>query len=308
MAVMYKCDVRNPEEWRVLLAAAIPDLDFRVWPDVGNPEEITAALVWEPVPGDLARYPNLGVILSVAAGVDNILSDPDLPDVPVCRIVDEYTGMFMAEYAAYYALRFHRHMYLYDENRRQKLWRKGPRTETQDRHVGVLGLGNVGRAVAAKLAGLGFPVTGWSRSPTVIDGIATASGTDGFAEVVAQSAILVNALPLTDETRHILNAATFARMPKGSFVINMGRGEHLVPADLMASLDSGQVERAALDVFEHEPLPQDDPLWSHPGIEVTPHIAAATNLRTASRQVIENLRRLETGEPFINAVDRARGY
>lgn len=308
MALLYKVEVRDPAEWYSFLSKAIPDIDFRVWPDVGNLEDIDVALVWQPVEGDLRRYPNLKAILSAATGVDHILKDRFLPDVPICRILDPYSGQQMSEYVLYFLMRFHRLFYRIDEDRRNKVWRRPPFVETRDRTVGVLGLGNIGSTVASRIAALGFNTQGWSRTAKELGNVNCLTGTEGFEHLLRTSHVLVNALPLTAETTGILNGDAFDRMPEGSFLINIGRGQHVDIPALISRLDSGHIERAALDVFDREPLAPENPLWTHPRVEVTPHISATTNLRTASEQVIENYRRMKAGLPLLNVIDRKRGY
>lgn len=308
MTLLFKSTFDDPKDWHERLREHIPDLELRVWPDVGDVEEIDYALAWKPEHGDLARYPNLKVILSLAAGVDHIFEDPDLPDVPVCRIVDRDLIAQLSEYILYFILRYHRRMPLYEATAREHRWAKHGRCEAPLRTVGVLGIGEIGGDAAAKIAALGFPVLGWSRRPKDIAGVESLCGEDGLERVIAESAILVCALPLTPRTEGLLDAQTLSRMPQGSSLINVGRGRHVVDADLIAALDSGHLAGAALDVFRDEPLPSDHPYWAHPKVEVTPHIAGDPNPRTAAAQVAENILRARDGRPLMNVVDPKMGY
>jgi glyoxylate/hydroxypyruvate reductase A len=282
---------------------------FRVWPDIGPRDEIRYALVWRQPPGSLARLPNLKAILVLGAGVDSVLSDPELPiDVPVVRLVDAGLPGPMAEYALYAVLHFQRRMADYFGQQRDAIWR--PREEFLARQwpVGVMGLGVIGATVARRIRAQGFPVAGWSRSGKSIEGVEVFSATAGLDPFLARSRVLVNVLPLTPHTRGILNARTLSKMPPGSYVVNIGRGAHVIDADLIAALDSGQLAGAMLDVFEQEPLPANNPFWRHPKIIVTPHVAAPTLASESEAQVIENIARLERGYPPIGLVDLARGY
>jgi glyoxylate/hydroxypyruvate reductase len=306
--LLFKSTFDDPKAWLARLREHVPDLELRVWPDIGNVEEIDYALVWKPEPGDLARYPNLKVILSLAAGVDHIFADPDLPDVPVCRIVDRDLIAQLSEYILYFTLRYHRKMPVYEATAREHRWAKHGRCEAALRTVGVLGIGEIGGDAAAKIAALGFPVLGWSRTEKSIPGVESLTGEDGLRRVLEESAILACALPLTPRTEGLFNAETLAHMPEGSYLINVGRGRHVVDADLIASLDSDHLAGAALDVFRDEPLPADHPYWSHTGVEVTPHIAGDPNPRTAATQVAENILRARDGRDLLNVVDPKTGY
>jgi glyoxylate/hydroxypyruvate reductase A len=228
--------------------------------------------------------------------------------VPITRIMDEGLVGQMSEYAIYWALRHHRDIDKYAASQRAKVWKPEEFVDTIHRRVGVMGLGTIGQDTAGKFAALGFPTAGWSRTAKTIAGIETFSGIEGLAKFLARTDILVDVLPLTRQTRGVLNAKAFGLLPKGAYLVNMARGGHVVDDDLLAALDSGQLSGAALDVFNTEPLPPDHPYWSHPKVHVTPHIAGATNPRTASPGVIENIKRLRAGQPLINTVDPKTGY
>ena len=245
----------------------------------------------------------------LGAGVDNVLNDPALvAGVPVVRLVDAGMSGPMAEYALYAVLHFQRRMADYFEQQREAIWRPRDELLAGQWPVGVMGLGVIGAAVALRIAAQGYSVAGWSQSGKAINGVKVFAGASGLKPFLANTRVLVNVLPLTPQTRGILNAQTFAAMPRGSYVVNIGRGGHMVDADLIAALDSGQLAGTMVDVFDQEPLPATHSFWRHPKIIVTPHVAAPTIVSEAGAQVIENIRRLERGEPPLGVVDCKKGY
>lgn len=309
LALLFLSDSDDPDAWRTALARRLPGLDMRVWPEVGAPADIDAALVWNHPRGALARFPNLRAVLSLGAGVNHILDDPELPaHLPIARIVDPALASGMAEYASLAVLRYHRNFDLYEKFQRERRWKRLPLPITARRRIGVLGLGEIGTACALAIQALGFPVAGWSRTAKSLDGIAGYAGPDGLAPFLGRTDILVCVLPLTAATRGVINRDTLAALPRGAFVINIARGAHVVEADLIAALASGHIAGATLDVFADEPLPRDHPFWTHPKVTVTPHIAALTNPETAAEGVADNLRRLAEDRPLLHLADRARGY
>ena len=296
------------ELWRQELLARRPGLDVRIWPDLGDPADITAALVWLPPPGMLAGLPNLRAILSLAAGIDAMLRDPTLPDLPLCRMVDPSLTRSMSEFVLLQALKYHRHLDLYAAQQRRTEWRLYLTRPAATTTVGVMGLGILGQDAASLLARHGFNVTGWSRSPRQLEGVTTHAGEAGLDPFLATLDILVCLLPLTPETENILNTALFHRLKAGARLVNVARGRHLVDQDLIDALDTGRLAHASLDVMREEPLPPDHPFWRHPRIDLTPHAASYSQPATAADFVIENLRRLDAGEPLLHTVDRTRGY
>jgi glyoxylate/hydroxypyruvate reductase A len=308
MALMFLSPDDPAQAWHEALRGAIPELDFRIWPEVGDPAEIDVALVWQPPPGELARYPNLRAILSLGAGIDGLLAQPGLPDVPIARMVDPSLTRTMTEYVVLATLRHHRQLDRFEREQRAARWSFALPPQAADRRVGVMGLGVLGRAAAASLARQGFPVAGWSREARQLAGIESFAGRAGLAAFLARTDILVCLLPLTRDTAGILNAATFAGLPRGAYLINVARGAHLIEPDLIEALDSGQLEGATLDVFREEPLPPDNPLWRHPNALITPHVASYASPRTAAEGVAENVRRARAGRPLLHQVDRDRGY
>ncbi|MSP67631.1 MAG: glyoxylate/hydroxypyruvate reductase A [Alphaproteobacteria bacterium] len=295
--------------WSEALARAAPDLAFRVWPDTGPVAAIDSALVWNPPPGELKRLPNLKVIISMGAGVDHLLGDPALPpEVPIVRLVDPTLAEPMAESALLAVLRFHRQAFEYARLQAERRWEALPMTRTRDLTVGVLGLGAIGGDVAAKFLHLGFPVRGWSRTRRSLSGIQCFAGSEELLPFLAGCRVLVCVLPLTAETRDLLNARTLGALPRGAYFVNIARGALVVEEDLLALLDSGHLAGAALDVFHAEPLPETSRFWSLPNVVVTPHIAAITDAEACVHQVVDAVRRVRSGSPLFNLVERARGY
>lgn len=307
--LLFRSDADRHDWWRETLTAGIPDLDFRVWPDAGDLAEIDYAMVWKPETGLLAKFPNLRAIFSLGAGVDHIFADRELPaGVPVCRVVNPNMALRMTEYVVMHVLMHHRRHREYDQQQKQRVWQELLQPHAGERRVGVMGMGELGGDAAKHLAALGFDVAGWSRTSRPVEGVTGFHGGEGFGPFLARTDTLVCLLPLTDETRNIVNRELLAQLPKGASFINAGRGGQVVEEDLLEALESGQISEATLDVFQMEPLPVESPFWDHPNVTVTPHIAAFSDPRALVEQVIENIRRDQAGEPLINTVDPERGY
>jgi glyoxylate/hydroxypyruvate reductase len=309
MAILFRSTPAATARWRPLLGALMPQHEIRFWPEIGDRSAIEYALVWQPEPGLLASLPNLKLIFGLGAGIDHLLRDPSLPSgVPIVRLVDPYMTDAMSEYVALSVLRLHRQDLDYLAQQRTILWEEREQKNAPERPVGILGFGTLGQDAGRKLRALGFPVAGWSRGPKEVVGFATHAGPAGLDALLAGSEILVCLLPLTAETAGILNAAAFARLPRGAGLVNAGRGGHLVEEDLIPALDRGQLSGAVLDVFREEPLPPSHPFWRHPRIILTPHVAAETHPPTAAPIIAEAIRQYEAGLPVANQVDLARGY
>jgi glyoxylate/hydroxypyruvate reductase A len=300
--------------WRKRFAALLPDRAFVTPETLADRAAARYAIAWRPPRGLLAELPQLEAIFSLGAGVDHILSDPNLPDVPIARVVDPDLTARMSEWVALHCLMHLRQARRYARQQRELVWDDDDdQPAARDARVGVLGFGELGRDAALKLAALGFPVAAWSASPKAAPGIACFDGAAGLDAMLARSDILVCLLPLTAATRGILNAALFAKLPRdgrlgGAILLNAGRGGLQVEADILAALDSGALKGASLDVFETEPLPRHSPLWRHPAVFVTPHNAAISHPDAIARAVAEQILAYERGEPLRNVVDRARGY
>lgn len=265
------------------------------------------AVCWRPPTGSLRRLRGLKLIHSIAAGVDHILSDPDLPAVPICRVVDPAHAQGMTEFVTWGVLHFHRQIDTVLANQRRQVWSRPLQVAAVDRTIGVMGLGTLGACVAEELQRMGFSVKGWSRLKKNIPGIACfdSSELDGFLSGVD---ILVCLLPLTEVTHGILNEETIALLPRGAKLIHVGRGEHLVSADFLRALRDGQLGAAIVDVFEKEPLLPGDAYWTTPNLVVTPHMASVASFEKISRQIADNIERLNHGKKLVNLIDRDQGY
>ena len=310
MAVLLSTKAHTMQDWKAALLAVDPTLEIRLFPEAGAPEEIEAAVVWTAHDMmELRRYPNLRVIVSMGAGVDHLFRPPGPPPgVPVARLVDTRLTQGMTEWVLLNVLRFHRQDPEYRDLQARKVWEELPAPETSARRIGILGLGELGSDAARALRALGFPVMGWSRRPKQVDGLETFHGADGLTAMAAKTDILICLLPLTPETRGVIDARLLGAMKPGGFLINAARGGHQVAADLLAALDSGHLAGVALDVFEPEPLPEDSPFWTHPRVILTPHAASITIPSSAAPQVVENIHRACAGQPLVNLVDFSAGY
>lgn len=297
------------EWWVGMLQGLLPE--WEVFPLDGAPDPggVDFAVVWRPRTGDLARFGNLRAIVSIGAGIDHVLADTELPRaVPIIRTVGTDLTQRMREYVVLHALRHHRDMPRQLRAQAERDWHAIVVPVAPNRTVGVMGLGNLGAAAASALAGLGFAVRGWSKSPKTIDGVRCFAGQDALDAFLDGCDILVNLLPLTDRTRGILNAALFGKLPRGACVINCARGQHLVEEDLLAALDSGQIKQATLDVFHIEPLPSDHVFWGHPSITVTPHVASQIDAATGGTIIAANLKTFAETGTCADVADAERGY
>lgn len=289
------------------LQQALPHARFANWPE---PEAVQAevAICWRPPPGALAMMPNLRLIHSIGAGVDGILTDPELPAQPICRVVDPKLATAMAEFILWGTLYFHRSLDHVITNARSQHWHRYEQVAAGERHVGILGLGAMGLEAASRLVAAGYRVSGWSRTPKIVPGVDSHAGDGDLDRFLSQVDILVCLLPLTPATSGILNAQRLNRLPKDAGLILCSRGEHLVADDLVALLRSGHLRGAILDVFDKEPLPVGHPLWNEPGVLVTPHMAGLAKPKVIAEQIAANIRRLRTAEPLLNRIDSMRGY
>ncbi len=309
MAVTLICPDKDPAPWIQALTRLDPDLDIRVWPEDHPRQEIELALTWAHPPGVLKGYPNLGCISSMGAGVDHLLSDPNLPNqVPIVRLVDQKLVSEMEDYLTLAVLSHYRQFDYYQTFQAQKTWQPLKAREKNKSPMGIMGMGQLGKAVGKRLLNLGFPVYGWRNSSGDIPGITTFYGMDQLTDFLAQARILICLLPLTNQTRHILNLDTFSKLPRDAYLINVGRGGHLREADLIPALDKGLLSGACLDVFESEPMGPDHPFWIHPKIRITPHISSQTSPSSVATQVLENLNRLRTGQNLLHPVNLKKGY
>lgn len=291
-------DEGERDQWLQALSAAMPEA---TWLDLAQaqlePSTVQAAVVANPPPGSLQDLPQLRLIQSLWAGVDRLLQDRTLPaGIPVARMVDPAMNAAMAETALWAVLSLHRGFFAYQRRQREGVWQPHAQRRADEVRVLVLGQGQMGRTAAARIAQQGYPVTGWRR-----DGLA-------LQPLLARSDIVVNLLPLTTDTRGLLDAGFFATLPPKASIVNLARGAHVVDADLLAALDSGHLRHAVLDVFHTEPLPLDHAFWQHPRVTLLPHAAAATDARSAAEVAVANLRAARDGLPLQHLVDAGRGY
>lgn len=308
MSFVYKADPVRGAEWARLFAAHRPDLPFHVWPETGDPAAVRYLAAWQP-PEDLATcFPNLEILFSVGAGVDQFDLAALPPGLPLVRMVEPGIIGGMVDYVTLSVLALHRDLPAYLDQQRRGVWQPIRVWPAAHRRVGVLGLGELARAVLARLQGLGFRLSGWSRTLRNIPGVDCHAGMAALPAFLAGCDILVCLLPLTAETRGILCRDLFAALPRGAALVNVGRGGHLVQQDLLQALEDGWLSAAILDVAEPEPLPAGHPFWTHPRIWLTPHIASMTQPETAVESVLANLERYARGERMTGLVDRAQGY
>ena len=302
MNILFASKTEDPNAWLPGLRRALPEDRFSVSPE----KDIDVALVATPPPGTFEPLRRLRLVQSLWMGVEGLLADPAFPKgVPLARLIDPGMVAAMSETVIAHVLDWHRHHYYYRIEQDERRWNRLKQYLASDRTIGLLGLGELGSDVARKLGALGFNIVGWSRRPKNLPGVTCVTDLDAVLE---RSDVVVCLLPLTSHTRGILNFKTLRKLRLGGAVINVARGGHLVAEDLIAVLDSGHLAHAYLDVFEHEPLPHDHPLWTHPGITITPHSAALTEPRTAIPQIVQNVERLRRGEPPLNLVDFDAGY
>ncbi|EAQ05069.1 D-isomer specific 2-hydroxyacid dehydrogenase family protein [Pseudooceanicola batsensis HTCC2597] len=306
--VLFAATEARWQDYRAPLTEAFREHDLDVSLKTDLPPEEVDYIVYAPNSAvqDFTPFTRCKAVLNLWAGVEGIVGNETLT-MPLARMVDPALTRGMVEWVAGHVLRHHLEID-YFLARQQGEWCPRVPPLASERSVTILGLGELGTACGQTLADLGFPVTGWSRSPKRIEGIATVHGDDGLDAALAQAQILVLLLPKTPETENVLDADALARLPRGAAVINPGRGHLIDDEALLAALDAGTVGHATLDVFREEPLPADHPFWSHERVTVTPHIASETRPASASRVIAENIRRGEEGEPLLHLVDRDRGY
>jgi glyoxylate/hydroxypyruvate reductase len=300
--------IGNAQAWRDTFAELVPDLELRIFPEVGNPAEIEYLAFMRPDFDAIPALPKLKAMFSRSAGVEAFINHPKLPQVPLGKIEPSGGDPMMTEYTVMHVLRFHREMPLYQEAQANREWLRRPIVRPEERRIGFLGLGLMAQAPALVLKSLGFPVSAWVRTPKPDSEIPIFHGPDQLEKFLNQTDIAVCLLPLTRETEGILCARTFAMMPRGAMVINIGRGRHVVDADLIAALDSGQLSYAALDALHPEPLPPESPLWLHPKVTVMPHVARRPTVRQLVTEIAANISSVETGGGLLQEIDKSMGY
>ena len=304
----------SPERWKSRFDDVCRERRVLLLPDVAfDPAEVHYAAVWKPGPGELAAFPNLRAIFNLGAGVDALMADHSLPKVPLVRVAVADLTDRMTEYVVLHVLMHHRQEIYLRACQRAKRWAPKFQWPASAISVGIMGLGTLGSNAAEALARIGFRVAGWSRNPRQFEGIACFHGKAQLDAFLGSTSILVCLLPLTPDTRHILNRGLFAKLNRNSplgapVLINAGRGGLQAEADILECLDDGTLSAASLDVFANEPLPADSPFWTHPSVVLTPHNAADTDPDEISKYVARQIERFEAGARLENVVDPARGY
>jgi glyoxylate/hydroxypyruvate reductase A len=298
------------EVWSNGLQKAMPEMDIKVYPDDGDVNEVEFAVVWKHPRGILKKYPNLKAILSLGAGVDHIISDPDLPEgLPIIRLVDKKLTHEMCLHALHWVLHFHSDQYLYRSQQLKRQWIQQSSIQTEDRTIGIMGLGNIGRSIGELLVTQSFNVIGWgANQKSSLTDIKYYYGQDQLSDFLGRTNILINVLPLTSDTTNIITKKELSLLPKDSFIINIGRGGIINEDDLLTLLSEGHIKAAALDVFAQEPLPENNSLWDHPSVYITPHIAGQSNPNSAGQTISENIYRIQKGELPYPIYSRTNGY
>ena len=309
MAMLVITEEMKPASWIKHIHKLAPDIEVRVWPETGDTADIRMVLVWKHPRGVLNRFPNLECIASLGVGVDHVLNDENLPvDIPVTRVVDPSMAQSMSEYITLAVLSHCRHFDHYRQDQVDRNWQPRVPLLAEKIRIGIMGMGQLGSHAANQLGHFGFSIAGWSRTAKKISQVDCYAGEDGLVPFLARTDILICTLPLTPLTDRILNRGIFKHLPDGAYLINVARGQHLIEQDLLDALDEGRLSGACLDVFTEEPLPDSHPFWAHPKIKITPHISSLTYPAAVAPQLVENYRRLESGRPLANSVDRERGY
>lgn len=306
MAIALIIPDRKLDALHQALTEALPEVPIWIYPEIPDPAQVQFAVVWRQPAGSVASLPQLRALQSFGAGVDNILADASLPNLPLARIVDPDLTASMIRYVdtmlGYYRLRLEQ----FSAQQAQAVWK--PKSVRSISTVTVLGLGELGLAVAQHLAAQGIQVNGWSRSAKHIEGIHCFSGEAGLEQALSHADVVVVLLPLTPETENLLDARRLGYCKPTAVLINVARGALIDDQALLQQLNEDRLAAACLDVFRQEPLPSDHPFWQHPRIQITPHISAVTNAATAVSQIAENYRRVMQGLPLLHQVDRQRGY
>ena len=298
------------EVWSNGLQKAMPEMDIKVYTDDGDVNEVEFAVVWKHPRGILKKYPNLKAILSLGDGVDHIISDPDLPEgLPIIRLVDKKLTHEMCLHALHWVLHFHSDQYLYRSQQLKRQWIQQSSIQTEDRTIGIMGLGNIGRSIGELLVTQSFNVIGWgANQKSSLTDIKYYYGQDQLSDFLGRTNIIINVLPLTSDTTNIITKKELSLLPKDSFIINIGRGGIINEDDLLTLLSDGHIKAAALDVFTQEPLPENNSLWDHPSVYITPHIAGQSNPNSAGQTISENIHRIQKGELPYPIYSRTNGY
>ncbi|MCG7200535.1 glyoxylate/hydroxypyruvate reductase A [Marinobacter pelagius] len=309
MKVLFVAGDPKPERWTVPIKELLPEAEVHVWDPEGPAIDADYAIVWQPPAKLFEREKHLKAVFNLGAGIDGLLKVPNLPeDLTVVRLEDAGMSVQMAEYVLHQLLEASREMETYREQQRRGIWKIHRPIKRSEWPVGVMGLGHIGKRVARTLADLDYRVHGWARGQHELEGINTYAGPDQLGDFLESTRVLVNTLPLTDETRDLIDYELLSQLQPGAVLINVGRGEHLVEEDLLRALDEGKLARASLDVFRKEPLPEGHPFWQRSEITITPHISARTLRDATLEQITGKIRDHARGRPISGIVDTAKGY
>ncbi len=309
MSILIVFENKNPEPWKEKLKKKLPTAEIEIYPTIKDRSAVDFVICWKPKENCLAQFSNIKVIQSVGASIDHITTTQVVDKkVVIARIVDNNLSIDMWEFLLSVVISQLKNKDLYARQQNSKLWKQQEYQSINNTSIGILGLGKIGGYVAEQFAKLGFKVKGWSNSKKDIYAVKSFTGKEEFDNFLKESNFLINLLPLTDDTEGILNKDTFKKLSKGTFLINVGRGEHLIENDLIQFLDNSHLSGALLDVFRKEPLPESHQFWKHSKIQITPHVASLTNVESAVGQVIENYQRFSTNKELINKVSLSKGY
>ncbi|MBZ9787670.1 glyoxylate/hydroxypyruvate reductase A [Psychroflexus sp. CAK57W] len=308
MSIVLVSTARAPEKWASTLKGKNKSLDIQIYPDVQRPEDIEFAISWKHPEGLYQSYPNLKVIASMGAGVNHILKDENLPEgVKVTRIVDDQLTKDMSHFVLLQCLAVSRNLFTHLQDQESKTWKVKSYQTPEKTSVGIMGYGVLGQAAGNVLKANGFDVKGYANSSKIVDGVKV-FGAEEQDEFLENTQVLVCLLPVTSETKGVLNLEVFKKLKPDGYLVNVARGEHVVEADLISAIDQGVIKGASLDVFQEEPLPESHPFWSHPRIQITPHVASMTDPESVANQLLENYKRMKNGDSLLNEVDVNRGY
>ncbi|MFO7746075.1 MAG: glyoxylate/hydroxypyruvate reductase A [Psychroflexus sp.] len=308
MSILLVSTTRNPDKWASTLKEKNKSLDIQIYPDFERPEDVEFAISWKHPEGLYKDFPNLKVIASMGAGVNHILKDDELPEgVKVTRIVDDQLTKDMSQFVLLQCLAVSRNLFIHLQDQSNKNWKPKSYQTPEKTSVGIMGYGVLGQEAGKVLKANGFDVIGYANSSKTVDGIQV-FGADRLDDFLSKTQILVCLLPVTSETKGILDMDVFKKLKEKAYLINVARGEHLVEADLISAVDKDIIEGASLDVFQEEPLPETHPFWNHPKIQITPHVASMTDPESVANQLLENYKRMQNGDSLMNEVDVSKGY
>lgn len=307
--VIYTKNAKQSQAWLTTLKEELPNHTIEIYPSIEDFNAVKLLICWKPPQNMIAQFPNLEAIQSLGAGVDHIFESNTIDaHIQVSKIVDDQLTHDMWEHCLSIVFNDMKNLPFYQTKQSEKVWKPRRYKRIKDISIGILGLGTIGMYVAENFANLGFKVMGWSKSVKNSASIFTFKGQNGLIKVCEDSDYLVNILPLTDATKGILNTSLFSKMKSDGFLINVGRGQHLVDEDLIIALENEELRGASLDVFQVEPLSDSHPFWSQSKIQITPHIASLTHIKSVYPQVVENIRRIHSDKALLNRIDVGKGY